>query len=128
MSLNWNLGRIKDHSTVCWVGEEMNPVTHSLLFSTMIVDMGEITEENADEFYFRTEMASKVGGPPMRRVKEDSESGFEGVDYSYEDIRKHIGLTTNVFTVSRAAFLKKMAKCLERDIEAQIRHEHEKGE
>lgn len=126
MSLNWNLSKIKDHETVCWVGEEMNPVTHSLLFSTMIVDMGEITEKNVDEFYFRTKVSSKVGGPPMRRVNEEAEGGFEGVDYSYEDIRKHIGLHTNVCTTSRAAFLKKIGKCLERDVEATIRHEQRK--
>ena len=38
------------------------------------------------------------------------------------DLEKHIGLSTNVSTCTRAGFLRKMTRCLEREANAAVRY------
>lgn len=109
MSLNWNLEAIENRSEVCWIGEGdsavMNPVTHSLIFSTISVGIPEITEENAAEFYARLQLLD------MWRWSNDPQM-------TYENVKAHIGLKTNAFQSkgraknsndeSRAAWLKRV--------------------
>jgi succinate dehydrogenase/fumarate reductase-like Fe-S protein len=60
----------------------------------MLVDMGTITRKNVHEFWARY-CAMNMGDKPY---------------LSCEDIYNHIGLTTNVTTITRAAFMKRVAK------------------
>lgn len=99
MSLNWNIGSIKDHKTVCTIiaekddemrgvkaGDELlNPITSTLIWTTLAVDMGEITEKNAAEFYDRYVFANRV-------------CGVTSEDVTLDDVKRHIGLSTNVST------------------------------
>ena len=148
MSLNWKLNKIANNDTVCWVGDEdpkyMNPVTESLIWRTMCVDLGEITKKNIPEWLFRTRCYSQVFGKPLRRVvqrcngcRNEIKDGeqccsaelpgvadhIEDFDYSEEDLRAHIGLSTNVFDTTRASFLRKMSKMLAQQVERELSRE-----
>lgn len=101
MSLNWNLKEIKNNEEVCWrtdeVGDEyMNRVTDTLIWCTIFVSLGEITEQNAPQFYARVHFLERMqGGPFLHDPGEDGEP--EDRYITLADVEKHIGLSTNVF-------------------------------
>lgn len=114
MSLNWNLSRIANKDTVCYRdhgdGEQrLTSLTHNLIWSTMAVDMGEITAKTVDEWHFRLQCIALVYG----------DQGWS--DITREDIANHIGLSTNVIKRTRKQFLAKMATVLERKATAAVR-------
>ena len=84
----------------CVNWEELNtdanyPMTHNIYFVTLVTDLGEITEENYGEFYARVKVYSEITG-----------------DYSITlaDIKRRIGLRTNVSNRTSAQFLKRMTE------------------
>jgi hypothetical protein len=87
MALHWDVSKIDDHEKLCYTENDdgtfnVRPVTDNLIFGTMAVDIGGITDENAQEFY-------------IRMCEYSAASGFD-VPVSLEDVRRHIGLRTNV--------------------------------
>jgi hypothetical protein len=116
MSLNYNLTKIKNHDTVCFRidsdGEErMRPVTNLLIWSTMSVDLGEITAKNVDEWLFRLKAIGLI-------YQEESQ-----LKVTREQLVAHIGLTTNVFpNKTRAQFLKNCAERISRRASDLVRY------
>lgn len=113
MSLNFKLDKIDDHRTVCFDGNgRLKAATQSLIWATIVLDMGEITEANAGEFYARIVVWSKLVGWFWVM--------WDGHDYvvTPEDIVAHIGLTTNVRTRTRHQWYARMINpLLEEDVE-----------
>lgn len=105
MSLNVNIGKIANHDSVCFIGEGENrkwrPLTTTIAFLTMTVDIGEITEQNAEEFYCRACLLNDLYA---------SASIEPPAEISIADIRAHIGMQTNVITLTRAKWIAKIAK------------------
>lgn len=110
MSLNWNLSAIRDQSELCWraVGGtnedgspwvELNPVTHALIWATIFVDLGKITDSNAADFHCRLRLWTKLHGPLMS----------DGYEPTLDDVRAHIGLTTNVADKRTDVWAKRVA-------------------
>lgn len=111
MALNWDVGDIENYKEMCFEtrtddngstlkdedGETilyLKSVTDRLIWGTMGVKMGSITEKNHKEFFARLRIMEKLDGyPPDNRV-------------TYEEVRAHIGLRTNVCTDTWAKFLK----------------------
>ena len=100
MSLDWNVGNIKNKDEICWEDGKLSLVTESIIFGTMAVGIGQITEKNACEFFSRINLVERLTGPFMT-----------GPDGPYEitmiDIKNHIGLSTNVSPETRPAWLKR---------------------
>jgi hypothetical protein len=101
MSLNWNLSEIKNHDDLCWNEDEtMNPVTHTMIFATMIVGLHGITEKNVGQFAARLELYQNLHGELM--------IGPDGpVAVTTEDVIDHIGLRCNVSDETDAAWIKR---------------------
>src|ERR1035437_5992486 len=113
MSLNWNVGKCKgfkktghtedgkDTFAVHDVDGKEIPwaVTNALIWSTMGLFLGGITEKNVVEFATRLSIYQRVFGASLT-VK--GEPRF----ISTQEVKAHIGLETNVSDESRAAFLK----------------------
>ena len=113
MSLNWNIEGVKDSESVCWIkGDDdkftMNPVTHAIIFTTMSVDIGRITDDNWPEFYARSQIISRLYGKPL--INSDGEEA----DLTPEDVKAHIGLYCNVITLPRTKWLTKTKQTLNR--------------
>lgn len=103
MSLNWDLTKIKDYKKVCWNGNEMNPRTNTLIMMTMVIGIGEITEANAPEVFARLSFYETLRGAMMGRTLK---RGYKPAPFTFEHVRAHIGLSTNVFPkISEAKFL-----------------------
>lgn len=91
MSLNYDLSKIKDYETVCWIPDlehpsrdkMMNPVTEQIIFSCLSTGIGEITEANWEEWWVREWIWNKAHGYAMHLTPDN--------------VKAHIGLTTNVF-------------------------------
>lgn len=113
MALTWELGDIKDWETVTRVtataddpsnaikvGDTLlNPVTSALIWHTMNVKIGRITEANADEFWARVALVEKLYGASL-----GNSDGPRPI--TRDDVRAHIGLHCNVVTEKRPAFVK----------------------
>jgi hypothetical protein len=96
-------------------------VTHVIVWQTMLVDLGSITEKNIDEWMFRTRLASRFTGDlPINE--------FRGKNHLHrnitrEELMDHIGLRTNVVSKSRAIWLKRMLQLAIREVERDVAKE-----
>lgn len=93
--------RITDHPTEG--GEKWHPITDSLIWATMIVGIGQITEKTVDEFARRLAAYQAIDGGMILR-----EGGR--IHITREDVERHIGLRTNVTKESAATFNAKIAR------------------
>lgn len=112
MSLDWDLTKIENRQEVCWEknddgSDKLNPVTESLIWLTMAIDMGVITEENQSDFYCRVAMYEKLFGTMLSHWKDGKKIS---VPITPEDVHSHIGLRTNVSKGTDAAFRKRIVE------------------
>ena len=118
MALHWNLSKIKDNETVCFYEKDgaraMKGVTETLIWATMIVGLPDITEKNAEEFYFRIRFYERTQGALRTRFSADGED-ITPVFVSADEVRKHIGLGTNASRETRPAWIKRMSMHIDRD-------------
>jgi addiction module HigA family antidote len=106
LALNFDVSAIANHAEVTTDPVDKNkwhPVTDKLIWMTMTVDVGELTEKTVDEFYWRMRLLQLFDGPNFQFV--------DGTDVylTMEDLRDHIGLRTNVITIDRKKWLAKRA-------------------
>lgn len=104
MSLNWNLNKINDKKNVCFTEDGLKEVTNNLIWATLAVDIGDITEDNAEEFHHRLALLTALRGVNWN-------------DISLQDIKNHVGLHTNVSTKTWKEFSTKVLEnwCDDRD-------------
>ena len=92
MSLDWYVADVDNYKERCWVeydGDKyLSPVTDTLIWAAMRIGMNGITEKNWNEFYARMLL-----DPRCIFIKP-------------EDVKAHIGLSTNVSSVSRTKWFK----------------------
>lgn len=88
MALTWDATAVRDYDQLT---DNERVTRESLIWATMAIGMGEITDENAMEFYTRLSLLEKVTGA----------SRFDGegkpLFFSPEDVKRFVGLRTNVF-------------------------------
>lgn len=78
--------------------EELNdadnyPKTEAIYFVTLVTDLGEITDKNFGEFYARIKVYGLIS---------------DYSDITLADVKRRIGLTTNVSNRTTAQFFKRM--------------------
>jgi hypothetical protein len=104
MSLNFYFDQIENYENVVWIktpteedpeATTMNPVTNALIWATLTVGIGKITDKNVDEFAARLRIMEKIDG---YYLVQDG----EGRGITDEEFIAHIGLYTNVGNETRA--------------------------
>jgi len=115
MALNWNISKCKDVEEIK-SGQEWG-TTHALIWATMTVGLGEISENNLNEFLFRLKVIEKTFGPLL--IKGPGET----LCFTPEMVRKRIGLSTNVSNETRSAWLKRQMKYFYETVEKEVREE-----
>lgn len=116
MALNFDVSKIKDYQRVTTDPankSKWHPVTDALIWKTMSVDLGSITEKNIDEWEYRLKVLRLMDGPEF-------EHHGKKVCLTREDLEMHIGLVTNVTTKSRKQWLARIVD--ERSIDRALRH------
>ena len=133
MALNWDVSKIKDFEEVCFLYHEddgrrkVKGVTNALIWHTMLVGMGQITEKNYEKFFVRSQMAVRATrNYPVSAITEDG--GYEHRGFTLAEIRAHIGLSTNASTDTKAKFKKRVVAWLEGDAELELRRQKERKE
>lgn len=136
MSLDWSIERVQDFESRCWRPSPMaedkskNRVvlevdTEALVWAAMMIDVGSIRRTNIDEWHFRIEY--------LKRLEIEWHSIWDGKKSiptypTYDQIADHIGLSTNVSTVARQKWIKRIARGLEREVERSIKREIQERE
>lgn len=121
MSLNWSTEKVqyfKQNPDELWVKyrkgtpeeyEDVNAETKALIFGSMSLGLGSITEKNASEWYARWKMYEKYDGFSLYSMfKEDGT--YEDIYLTPEVILKHIGLGMNVSDETTTNWCKRFAK------------------
>lgn len=122
MALHWDLTKVKDTHLLHNVakekgGEPLYPkgsmedregdaqwaITDTLIWMTMAVDMGRITEDNWRDFLTRIRLLEKLQGAFMHK-------GGEPYYLKARDIRRRVGLSTNVGTKTMAVWRNRIVK------------------
>lgn len=115
MSLNFDLTEVQKRLGDRWeevttypddIGKEKqrwHPVTDSLIWKTMAVDLGIIKEDNIDEWVWRLQFLQALDGA------EFSDGEGNEAYITRQDVEDHIGLRTNVINKTRKQFLEKLA-------------------
>lgn len=96
------------------------PVTEALIFATMALGIGTITEATAEEVAFRVAYYQRLFGALMNQWDDN---GVRERPITTAEVYAHIGLRTNVSLEKRPAWIKRMATALERDIQSAVRHQ-----
>jgi len=110
MSLNWDVTEVKDHEEITAEGMPW-VVTEVLIWYTMAVDLGEITEENHEEFFKRVSIWESIHGAGM--VERNTETDeHEDRFVTLEDVERRIGLNTNVSNREREEWGERLASIL----------------
>lgn len=93
--------------------DQMHPVLHTIIMHTMIVDIGRLDSDvNVAEYAFRIGLYQKFFGPLL-----EWRSGSEPVKayITLADVQQYKGLGCNVTNTTRAAWMKRFAKMIERE-------------
>ena len=112
MSLNFDVSKIANHTVVTtspFDEKKWHTVTEALVWASMAIELGEITEANVDKFYRRLALWQKAFGPWLRF--NDAE-----IYLTLEDVKLHIGLTTNVSNSTDKAFATKLVEAMAREL------------
>lgn len=99
MPLTWDISKVKDFEELQGEDNVEAVITTAIVFCTMSIGMGRITEENAAEFYARTTLVEKIHGTFRF-------GGQGNMGITIADVRRRIGLTTNVSSETRARWVK----------------------
>lgn len=123
MALDWSLKDVKDnHELFIEVegNQQLHPKTHALIWACVGVEMNGIRETNYEEFAARLELLQDVIGGAVA----DSETGAN-IRLTVHDVKRHIGLHTNVATKPWTRFLAKLRVRAENRVRDQIATEME---
>lgn len=110
MSLDWDITEVKNHEEITVEGAPW-VITETLIWLTMAVDMGEITEENHEEFFKRVNIWETIHGPSMHKWNKETEER-EPMPMTLEDVERRVGLNTNVITRDREEWGERIAEIL----------------
>lgn len=120
MTLNWSTERVvyfKNNPDDLWVEHEssiqgkytdVNAETKSMIFGSMAVCIGNITEANAKEWYARWKILEKYDNLSLTTSFVDG----EWIDnyLTPQIVQKHIGLSTNVNYVKSSEWATRIVK------------------
>ena len=123
MSLDWNIGQCENWEEL--KSDEEWPITDALIWATMSVDLGRITEKNVDEFFTRLRMVEKIHGFLLYKRDENKQQISL---LTYAAVRRRIGLNTNVVDKSKAYFNKRMVERLRDVASKQLSYQKEAWE
>lgn len=115
MPLTWDVTKVIDHESVCFNEDgSVKLATEAIVFYTMPLGLGEISVDNAAEFYGRVKLYEALYGPLMR------DGDGEPRPLTLEEVRAHVGLTTNVAKESKAVWLRRMTSMFIDEREAEF--------
>ena len=111
------------HGRESWLQRDWE-ILDKLIWGTMIVDIGTITDANISEWLFRMTLGDRIlsgRGYFVMRYQFD-----EDIPLTAAHLRKFVGLKTNVTTTTRAKWMKKVISQATSLIESRVSSELQK--
>lgn len=112
MPLNWDTTSVvyfKDNPDELWVNDDLNVETKSLVFGSMSVGIGHITEKNFLDFYARWKVLEKMDPSfYLYSTFVDNQKHYQHL--TLDVVKKHIGLATNVGYESQTKWSDRMSR------------------
>lgn len=118
MALNWDMTKVYEPETLHESRYEW-AISEAIIFASMGVDLGSITEENLDEWTYRITLYQKLNGALLR---------IDGNPFyiTRDHLERRIGLKVNVANMTRTKWRNKMLDDSHiRQIENQLAHRNE---
>ncbi len=112
MPLNWDTTTVeyfKNNPDELWVNDDLNVETKSLVFGTMSIGIGHITEKNYLDFYARWKVLEKMD-PSFYLYSTFIDSQKMYHHLTVDVVKKHIGLATNVSYESNTKWSERMSR------------------
>lgn len=110
MSLDWNCEKCANPLPV---DEEEAAMRTALIWATMAIDLGSITEDNVDEWVFRLIYQRRLGLNYIYIDDDVTPAEVEGW------VRRWIGMYTNVKSEPRKKWLKRCREIMEKEVECE---------
>lgn len=110
MSLNFNYANVADKDVVCTDPSDENkyhPVFDALIWLSMVCGYNKIAEDNCAKVYTRIAQYQAVVGAYLGYAGEDGER--VPLYITLEDVRRYIGMHTNVTSMTDAQWNKRLA-------------------
>jgi len=129
MSLDWNVSNVEDFKNYCWKPTDkegevtLNPDTEMLIWASLAIGLGKITEDNVNEWRFRMLVKERIDQPIGYRFEKTKRIPYTP---SIETIRRHIGLTANVGNIVRTTWMKQVMKEIGNQVERDMAYENAK--
>lgn len=101
----------------------MNPVTRALIWSTLGVGIGKLTEDNLAEFAFRMKVTDGLYGKPVQEKQPDG--SWKARAFTLDELRAHVGLSTNVSFEKRVSWITRLGDNQVRDIKYALKAKKE---
>ena len=101
MGPNWAVDR--DDATGC-TATRLSVTTNTLIWASLLVGLPTITEKNVERYYKRLAAVEAHNGAYRRSSNGDD------VCFTLDEVRAHVGLSTNVSTETDAAFRAKIKR------------------
>ena len=93
--------------------DQNDSVNHYVLFTIlMVVGIGEITEKNFEEIYNRVHAIEKESGGGFRLATDKETQASISLEFSREEIKRFIGLKTNIAFTPNRVFWRKHKRAL----------------
>lgn len=124
MSLDWNVEKCPGYNN----GQQTATFTDwrdLMVYGTMRVGLGAVTEQNIDEWEFRVEVCKAFGEEFGSRAKEGG--GFEKLYPDRQVLQEFVGLRTNVTNQKRKDWLAAVIRAIAQSAERNIRYRKEQA-
>lgn len=92
--------------------DKWHPVTNALIWGSLAVGLGDIKEDNVDEWSFRLRLLQLLGFNGTLEYNDGS-----SIQLTRKDVENHIGMRTNVTNEKRNAWLSHVVKSSWKPIE-----------
>lgn len=108
MSLNWDCNRCANPTPA---DDNESGGRECLIWGSLALDLGEITDKNVDEWMFRFKFLETVG------------RSITNVPMTRSVVERWVGMRTNVITLTRKKWMKRVTEQIERDVAYSIKNE-----
>ena len=123
MPLSWDISEVNDHDELLEGREKA--VTETLIFFSMVIESGGITEQNAPDWCAVLGLYQALYGPLLTEKHDDGL--IDHSDITAADVWRRVGMRTNAGSLDGVSQIRKHGKRLAGDFMARIRHEQEIG-
>ncbi len=112
MPLTWDVNNVKNHKKIMYKKNddgsyEMKKIYETIILSTTIIGLSQITEKNYEKFFNRLRLVETIGGSFFYEKKRGK---LKPRHIKLEEIKKMVGLKTNASELTRTKFLQRFDK------------------